>query len=181
MLLNPDGTPYQVSGSIQQFDPENPEFCLFNSLDAEMIQNYGSPIFYYEAKPQINTMDKFYREDKGMLRSENPIQLFALYDPVPSQFAIGTMGYDSPDEVVFKCNYQDVVQRIGHVPLPRSRIFTPHRKENWSVIQCKAAEFQMWNAIRMEILCKRFQEDVNDVKVTQKQPDFDINKINLNR
>jgi hypothetical protein len=36
-ILNPDGKPYLLSGSLQQFDPENPEFDLFNTWDQEAI------------------------------------------------------------------------------------------------------------------------------------------------
>jgi hypothetical protein len=41
-ILNKDGTPYQLTGSVQQFDPQNPNFDLFNLWDQEAILRGGS-------------------------------------------------------------------------------------------------------------------------------------------
>ena len=45
-LYNSDGTPYKAAGTIQQFDPNNPDLCLFNQWDQESIMQGGSPIYY---------------------------------------------------------------------------------------------------------------------------------------
>ena len=68
MLKNPDGTPYKPTGSLEQFDPDNPERCLWNDWDAEWIKIYGSPVFYYEVFIQTGSLDKLYREDRGKIR-----------------------------------------------------------------------------------------------------------------
>ena len=85
MLKNPNGTPYKPIGSLEQFDPDNPERCLFNEWDADIIKIYGSPIFYYEVFIQIGSLDQVYREDRGKLWSNNPITLYASYEPIPNQ------------------------------------------------------------------------------------------------
>jgi hypothetical protein len=105
MLKNPDGTPYCTTGSIQQFDPESPDHKLFNSWDEEIIRMGGSPIFYYEVFIQTATMDPLYMEDRSKIWSPVPLQLQALYEPIPSQNAMGAFGFDGPDEMIFELNY----------------------------------------------------------------------------
>lgn len=176
MLKNTNGTPYQSAGSLQQFDPENQDFNLFNLWDQEVIQIGGSPIFYYEMFLQRSTIDKIYFEDRGKLFSDQPIQLWALYEPIPSQNAMSVFGMHSPDEMVFELNYRAVLQAIGHPPKIGSRIFTPHLREDWVIIQRNVGEFKMWGRMRLQLLCARFQESVTtgEGKVTQKKPDFTI-------
>jgi hypothetical protein len=130
LLKNPDGTPYKPTGSLEQFDPDNPERCLWNDWDAEIMKIYGSPVFYYEVFIQTGSLDKLYREDRGKIWSNNPITLYASYEPVAGQNYQSAFGIDSPDEVIFDFNYRDVVKRIGHPPKIGSRIFTPHRNED---------------------------------------------------
>ena len=86
-------------------------------------------------------------------------------------------GIDSPDEMVFEVNFKATVDAIGHPPKVGSRIFTPHKREDWRIIQRNAGEFKLWGEIRMQILCERYQESVTtgEGKVTQKKPDFKIN------
>jgi hypothetical protein len=179
MIKNPDGTPYRPTGSLQQFDPENPEFDLFNSFDQEVIQIAGTPIFYYEVFIQSQTVDPLYVEDRGKLWSNNPITIYGYYDPIPSQNMMTTFGIDAPDELLFQFNYKDVLQRIGHPPKIGSRLFTPHLRENWVIIQRNVEEFQLWGDLRLQIMCQRFQESltIGEGRVSQKQPDFNINAV----
>lgn len=176
MLRNTDGTPYQLAGSLQQFDPENQEFDLFNLWDQEIIGIGGIPVFYYEVMIQSNTIDPLYWEDRGKIFSNNPICLMAYYDPVPTQNAMEVFGIDSPDEIMLNFNYDDIIQKLGHPPRIGSRIFTPHKRENWEVIQNFGEEYKLWGQLRMQVMCKRFQESstVGEGKVTQKTPDFKI-------
>lgn len=176
MILNADGTSYNTVGSIQQFDPENPELCLFDLWDEEIIRMGGSPIFYYEVFIQSGTVDPLYLEDRGKIFSNNPIQLYCTYEPVPSQNSVGTFGLDSPDEMIFEFNYRSVLKTIGHPPKIGSRLFTPHLRENWVIIQRNLGEFKLWGALRLQILAQKFQESVTTKEgiATQKQPDFKI-------
>jgi hypothetical protein len=178
-ILNKDGTPYSLSGSAQQFDPNNPMFDLFNLWDQESIQRGGSPLFYYEVVIRPDMIDPIYLEARNKLFSNNPIQLWCTYEPMSSQNVLNQFGIDAPDEVTFELNYRSVLRSLGHPPKIGSRIFTPHLQENWVVVQRNLSEFKMWGVLRIELLCQRFQEDVvtGDGKVTQKQPDLKI-KIN---
>ena len=79
----------------------------------------------------------------------------------------------------FDLNYKDVLNRIGHPPKIGSRIHTPHRKEDWVIIQRNIGEMMLWSKMRIQLLCQRFQENITtgEGKVTEKKPDFDINNI----
>lgn len=177
MILNPDGTPYRLSGSLNQFDPASQDINLLNTLDAEITEISGSPVFYYEVFIQVNnTVDMLYREDRGKMWSPIPIQLFATYDPVASQNYQNMFGIDGPDEIQLEFNYRDVLQRLGKPPKVGSRIFTPHLRENWEIVQRNLAEFKLWSTFKLQLICKRFQDDVvtNAGRVDQPQPNFRI-------
>lgn len=178
-LLKSDGTPYSLAGSLQQFDPENVEHCLFNEWDAEVIRIGGSPIFYYEVFIQTQTLDPIHREDRGKIYSNNPVQLWAFYEPMDSQYYQNMFGIEGVEDVVFEFNYQDVLGRIGHAPKIGSRLYTPHLGENWRIVQHNLQEFAMWGALRLRIFCVKFQESLTtgEGRVTQKNPDFRIDDI----
>ena len=175
-LLNKDGTPYKPQGSVQQFDPNNPMFDLFNLWDQEAIQRGGSPMYYYEVIIRPEMIDPIYLEARNKLFSNNPVQLWCTYEPISSQNVLNQFGIDAPDEMTFELNYRSVLKNLGHPPKIGSRIFTPHLQENWVVVQRNLSEFKMWGVLRIELICQRFQEDVvtGDGKVTQKQPDMKI-------
>lgn len=176
-IKNTDGTTYQVTGSLNQFDPESPAHDLFNRYDQEAIELGGSPIFYYELFIQFQTIDKLYLEDRGKLWSPIPVQLKAIYEPISSTKDQGLFGIDSPDEIVFMLNYRAVLDRLGQPPKVGSRIFTPHKRENWIIIQRNVGDFHLYGEVRLELVCQRFQENLTtqEGKVTQQQPDFEIN------
>jgi len=176
MLRNQDGTPYTLAGSIQQFNLDSPEHDLFNDWDQESIKRGGSPLYYYEVLIQPQTVDPLYLEDRGKLFSNNPVMLWCNYEPIPSQNELTRFGIDAPDEMKFEVNYRMTLKTIGHPPKIGSRLFTPHLRENWEVVQRNLGEFKMWGALRLELICRRFQESVTtgEGKVTQKQPDSKI-------
>lgn len=181
MIRNCDGTPFRCVGSLQQFDPENPEFELFNQWDQEVIGIGGSPILYYEVFIGKNTIDPLYREDRGKLFATKPVELYGYYDPVAAQNYQNMFGLDSPDEIKIEFNFRSVMKVIGHPPKIGSRIFTPHKRENWQIVQRAVAEFKMWGELHLILMCSRFQESTttNEGKVTQRQPDFKINSSSL--
>ena len=178
-LLNSDGTPYKLQGSVQQFDPNNPMFDLFNLWDQESIKRGGSPIFYYEVIIRPDMIDPIYLEARNKLFSNNPIQFWCNYEPISSQNVLNQFGIDAPDEMRFELNYRSVLKGLGHPPKIGSRLFTPHLQENWVIVQRNLSEFKMWGVLRVELICQRFQEDVvtGDGKVTQKQPNLKIKII----
>lgn len=177
MIRNSDGSPYRAVGSMQQFDPENPDHFLFNSWDEEVIQIGGSPVFYHEVYIQPGTTDKVYLEDRGKIFAPVGIKLWSYYEPVDAQKIVSQFGYDSPDEVVLEFNYRSVLKSIGHPPKIGSRMYTPHKRENWIVVERKVGEFKMWGELRLLLACSRFQESVTtgEGKVSQPKPDFKIN------
>lgn len=176
-LTNPDGTPYSVVGSIQSFDPENPEHDLFNLWDQEVIRQGGSPIYYYECLVQPQTVDPLYLEDRGKLFSPVGTELWCFYEPVANQNAQGAFGIDAPDEMIFELNYREVLNKIGHPPKVGSRLFTPHKRESWIIIQRNDAEFKMWGQLRLQLICQKWTENRTDNSGLSKQPqpDFKIN------
>ena len=181
VLKNCFGQPYKLAGSIQQFDPENPEHDLFNLWDQEIIECGGSSIYYYELFVQKQTIDSLYREDRGKIYSNNPVQLYGYYDPVAAQNYQNMFGLDSPDEIKLEFNYRAVLKAIGHAPKIGSRLFTPHKRENWVIIQRAVDQFKMWGELHLILMCGRFQESTSDgdAKPIQKHPDFKLNEGHL--
>lgn len=175
-VRNPDGSIYSVSGSRSQFDPENPDLLLFDLWDAEAIRIGGSPIFYYEVFIQPQTTDLLYMEDRGKIWSNDPVELYCFYEPIPASNTMTLHGIDGWDEMVFELNARDMLRTLGHPPRIGSRLFTPHKREHWEIIQREYAEWKMWGEIRMRLICKRFRESsTNDPGVAdQKQPDFQL-------
>lgn len=177
MIKNPDGTEYKTLGEYRHFNPKAPEHDLFNSWDEEIIKVGGSPIYYYEVFLQSGTIDPVYLEDRGKIFSNHPIELYCFYEPIPSQNSQNMFGIDSPDEMIFEFNYKYVLRTLGHPPKIGSRIYTPHLKEDWKVIQRSTGEYQHWGVLRLQVLCSRFQESTTtgEGKVTQSnRPDFEI-------
>lgn len=177
MLRDANGRPYKTVGSMQQFDPENQEHALFNLWDEEAIKIGGAPIYYYEVIISFNTIDDLYHEARDKLFSNIPIQLWGYYEPVPAQNYQMTFGIDSPDEMIFEMNYRSVLRAIGHPPKIGSRLYTPHKREDWVVVQRNLGEWKAWGELRLQLLCQRFQESVTtgEGTVTQQKPDFRIN------
>jgi hypothetical protein len=179
MIRNPDGSPYKPTGTLTQFDPDNPEFELFNSLDQEIIEIGGTPIMYYEVFINVSNIDELYVEARDKLWSEVPICLNGYYDPIPSQNAMGAFGIDSPDELMIEFNYRHVLKKLKHPPKIGARIFTPHKREHWVVIQRNVEVFKLWGELRLQLMCGRFQESLTtgEGRVTQRQPDFKLNSV----
>ncbi len=180
VILNPDGSRYQLSGTLQQFDPENTEHDLFNVWDQEVIEIGGSPIFYYEVFINLSSIDELYVEARDKIYSEHPICLHGYYDPQPSENMMGMFGIDSPmKEMMIEFNYRHVLKTLGHAPKIGARIYTPHKRENWIVIQRNVEVFKLWGEIRLQVLCNRFPESLTtgEGRVTQREPDFKINSV----
>jgi hypothetical protein len=182
-IKNPDGSVYNPAGSLQQFDPNNPEYDLFNLWDQEAIGIGGSPIYYYEVFIDSNMIDPINFEARGKIFSNTPVCLYGYYNPVPSQNMMSVFGIDSPDEVMFEFNYRDTLKRIGHPPKIGSRFFTPHKRENWKIIQCNVEEFRLWGNLRLQVMCERFQESLTtgEGRVTQKQPDYQVDAVHFGK
>lgn len=178
-IYNSDGSVFQVTGKLSQFDPNNPEHELFNQYDQEIIEINGTPLYYYEVFINMNTIDELYVEDRGKLWSNCPICIYGFYEPIPSQNFMGTFGIDSPDEIMFEFNYRYVLNTLKHVPKIGSRIFSPHKSENWVITQRNLENYKLWGELRLQLMCQRFQETTTtgEGKVTQPTTGFKINEI----
>jgi len=176
MLRNCDGSPYHSIGSIAQFDPENTTHDLFNLWDQDSIKIGGSPIMYFECLINFTTVDKLYLEARDKLFSTYPVQLYGFYEPVPDQNHQNMFGIDSLEDMIFEFNKQAVIDAIGHVPKLGSRLYSPHKRQNWVVIQRNMGEWKMWGELRIQLLCQKFQESITtgEGQVSQAQPDFKI-------
>ena len=141
-IYNLQGTEYEPTGSLRQFDPASPEHDLFNTWDEELIKISGTPLFYYEVFIQNQTIDPIYVEDRGKIWSSNPISLYCYYEPIPSKNDMTNFGIDAPDEMIFELNYKATLKAVGHPPKIGSRLFTPHLSENWVLIQRNLSQFK---------------------------------------
>jgi hypothetical protein len=178
-IKNPDGSVYKPTGSLSQFDPASLEHDLFNVWDQEVIEVGGSPLFYYEVFININNIDDLYVEARDKIFSQVPKQIYGYYEPIPSQNMMGVFGIDSPDEMMFEFNYRHVLKTLGHAPKIGSRIFSPHKRENWMISQRNVEVFKLWGELRLQVMCIRYQESLTtgEGKVTQRQPDFKVNSV----
>lgn len=177
VLYNQDGTPYSLdNNNSSPYSTNNPIHELFDLWDANAIQRFGSPIYYYEVFMPSGEIHPTYRECRGKIYSTTPITLYANYDPQTSQYYQNAFGIDALNQQIFELNYKDVLQRIGHPPKTQSRIHTPHLGEDWVIIQRGLGEFKMWGAVRLLLICGKFQESVTtgDGKVTDDKPDYTI-------
>jgi hypothetical protein len=143
-IKNPDGSAYQLSGSLQQFDPNNPEHDLFNLWDQEIIEIGGSPLYYYDIFINMANIDSLYVEARDKLWSPCPVCIYGYYDPIPSQNMMGAFGIDSPDEMMFEFNYRHVLKKLGFAPKIGARIFSPHKREHWVIAQRNVETFKLW-------------------------------------
>lgn len=178
MLRNLDGSPYRVSGELRVFNgSENREKDLLSSYDAEIIRINGAPLLYYEYLADANSIDPQYLEARSAIFNPEPVTLYAYYDPITSQNYQTMFGVDSPNMITFELNYQAAVGAIGHLPRVGSRLYTPHRGENWEVIQRGAADWKLWGQIRLVLECRQFQESLTrgDGRVTKAQNPYKVN------
>ncbi len=173
-ILKPDGTPYTVAGQYVTFNDQAPEHDLFNLWDVAALKIGGSPVFYYEMF--VGEIDPMYLESRGKLFSNNPVQLYGLYEPIPSQNMQTAFGVDAPDEMMFEFNYKATLDCIGYPPKIGSRLFTPFLKENWVIIQRNLGEFKLWGVVRLQLLCQRYQESTTtgEGRVPQRETDYKI-------
>jgi hypothetical protein len=178
VIKNNDGTPWKPLGTIQQFLPQNPAHDLFNFWDQEIIRQGGTPLFYFEVFIQLQTVDKLYLEDRGKLWAPKGIELYGFYEPVEQQTPSTAFGLDAPDEVILELNYRAFLETVGHPPKRGSRVFTPHRSENWVIVDTRLAEFKLWGAIRLQLICQKFQESTTTGEGSQDlakiKPDYTI-------
>lgn len=177
MIKGLNGQPFVLKGSMQEFDPDNQDHALFDRFDQEIIRFGGSPIEYYEIFIQEQTIDPVYLEDRGKLWSNFPITLWGYYEPPEQQNPSTIFGIDTPDEeIVIECNYKSVQEAIGHPPKRGSRIFTPHRQENWIIIDTKLTQFKLWSLLHIALHCRKFQESTTtgEGNASQARPDFMI-------
>lgn len=175
-IYNTDGTRFDVSGNLAQFDPNNPRKDLFNRWDEDVIAIGGSPLFYFEVFIQFQTVDKLYLEDRGKIWSNIPITIYGYYEPVEPQNPSTMHGIDGPSDVMFECNYSAVLRTIGHMPKRGSRINTPHLNENWVIVDTRLAQFQYWSVTHLQLICERFQENLTtgEGDVPQPKPNYTI-------
>ncbi|RDJ35469.1 MAG: hypothetical protein DWQ19_11680 [Crenarchaeota archaeon] len=175
-LLTPDGRPYKTFGSLQVYQPdaENPQIKLFNLWDEDTIRSFGSPLYYYEVFISPGEIDTTYIEARGKIYSNHPVEIWAVYEPLPSQNYQNQWGIESLNEMVFECNAQAVIKAIGHMPKIGSRIYSPHLGENWKVVQRNLGEFKMWSALRVQLIAQQFQESATTSggRVTESKPDI---------
>jgi hypothetical protein len=170
------GQPYKASGGLRQYQPgvNNPQIQLFNLWDQDAIKQGGSPIYYYDVFISSGEIDTTYIEARGKIFSNNPVEIWAVYDPEPSQNMMSAFGIDSPTEMIFECNAQAVIKEIGRMPKIGARLYTPHLGENWRIMQRNLGEFKMWGALRVQLIAQKFQETVttSSGRVTEHHPNI---------
>lgn len=178
MIRNPNGTPYEPTGSLVQFDPNSPNNALYDLWDQDAIKIGGSPIYYFEVFIPSSTIDPTYTESRGKIWSQFPVQLYGLYEPIASTNEMGLFQIDSIGmEISIDFNRAATIAAIGHPPKIGSRIRTPHMQEDWELIQVNTAVFNQWNILHYQFICKKFQDDSINGPGKVRQPIQDIKII----
>lgn len=179
-IYNPDGSEYKPSGEFVQYKPKSGEHDVFNSWDQEAIKIGGAPLHYYEIFINVSEIDELYVEARDKLWSQHPISVYGYFDPVPSQNFMSVFGIDSPEEMMFEFNYRYILNAIGHAPKIGARIYSPHKNQDWVIIQRNVQEFKLWGELRLQVMCTRFQESLTTgegkVSATRKS-DFTVNSV----
>ena len=80
---------------------------------------------------------------------------------------------------MFEFNYRHVLQQLKHPPKIGSRIYSPHKREHWVILQRNLEVYKLWGEIRIQVMSQRYQESLTtgEGKVTQREPDFKVNDI----
>ena len=172
-----DGTIYKLAGTLSQLLPDSPTNELFNEWDQELIRLGGSPILYYKVFIPRSGVDEQYMECRTKVWSQTPIELFGMYDPIPSQLNQGLFGIDGPDQIIIQTNYKDTIDKLGHLPIIGSRIYTPMLREQWEIIDRKLDQFNRWQVYHVLIHCQRFQDTLTNPAGSVSQGDQPTWKI----
>lgn len=169
-ITNSDGSPYQLSGTLNIFDPSfkaNSDYL--SSVISEEIKIFGSPILYYEVLINPQNIDETYLEDRSKLYSSTPVELFAMYEPNSPNTMLSSFGIESGSmDTIFSLSYTDVLHRLGNkMPTIGSRIYTPHLRENWSVVSVQVDDFKLWGKYMIKILAAKWQASKTDNSMLQ--------------
>lgn len=171
VIKNPDGTPYELS-CFKFFDKTASFHNLFNDYNQELAKIGGSPIYYYEAIIPPSTIDPVYWESRGMLYSDQYVVFHAYYEPFMMKYQDMFALHPGTDTQIFKASYNEVISAIGHPPKLDSRIYTPHKGENWKIVNCITGGYEYWGELTIEIICDKFQENLEtgEGQVTSNNP-----------
>ncbi len=171
-IYKADGTPYELNQDVRAYKPNSPEQQLLDEWDQEQIERNGAPLEYFDVFIDSNSIDPLYIESRNKVYSPIPIILWGFNIPNPSTFSMGIFGPDGADEALFEFNHAYLMSKLGFLPKPGARIFSPQKRENWVVEQSNTEISALHKIMRVQVFCHRFQESrtTSSGKVTQKSP-----------
>jgi hypothetical protein len=178
MIRDACGKPYQVSGSLQTFDQNNPDLNLMHRLNDELYRIYGSPALFYPILINVDNVDKLYIEDRTKLWGPG-IEIFVLYTPMPSVFKQDMFGIEGQMDVMLECHNLSLIQALGQAPRIGSKIFLPLKREWFQVVSAQNDKFYMWNQFGINLICQRFQETLTDASNTPSAQDQTTTSFNI--
>jgi hypothetical protein len=161
MIRDACGKPYQLSGSLQMFDQNNPDLAMLHSINAELYRIYGSPALFFPILINVDNVDKLWIEDRTKLWAPG-IEIFVLYTPLPAVFQQGQFGIDGPMDLVLETHNQSLIAALGQAPRIGSKIFLPLKREWFVLTAAQNENFALWNQFGINLICQRFQETVTD-------------------
>lgn len=166
MIKNSDGTPYTLGGSLNTFDPQNPDLTLLDDLFLESLQINGVPVLIYPVLIQMTSFDKLYAEDRSKLWAQIPTELNAFMEPVTNQNYQNVFGIDSPGDIVMEFSRKQLMEKLNGLPKVGSRIFVPFRRENFIVVQRNMGAMRAWHTVSIQIVAQHFQTSSTDASGT---------------
>ena len=175
VLRKQDGTPLKLEGNLKLFDTKNVDQDLMHSIDQEVIELSGSPVFYYKVYIDQSNYDSLYGESRNKIRRQDGIELIAHWEPVTPTQDLQTFGIDSPDEVMFSFNirqFKDITK--DDLPINGALVYTPFDKNWWEIIQVNygkdSEDFKIWGKYRFSVLARKYQESITDEEPTRPEP-----------
>jgi hypothetical protein len=165
MLRNKDGSPYKLNGSVNNYDPSNPDHDLMDSVDKEQIESSGAPIEYYRVIVDSN-VDQLYHEQRQKVYLQEPILMKAVWEPVSPIWNDISVGFSSEESMVFSFNRKEFIEKVGEMPRIGSIIKTCDEGMFWEIVNrnvnVENEDRKMWGKHRINAVCVKYQATVTD-------------------
>jgi hypothetical protein len=175
-IKNPDGTPYQVLGSLSQFNVTSNDNKLLCRWNSELSNIGGATIFYYRLYMGTTKIDNLYVECRSKIYNQVPVQMKAVYEIATSGFQMNMFGLDgSLDSTTFMFNYNDFLQSMNQrQPYAGDLIYTTFRKQWFEVQNMSITGFQRYNQVQLQVFATKLQENLTDLFNLNSFPQSDL-------
>jgi hypothetical protein len=166
--------PEDVSdGILNLFDLDNPDVQLFNMVDDELIRVAGSPVFLYKFL-ESSKNDDVYQENTLKVIADDPITLWAHYEPRPIDEALTEFGIVLENDQTFTFNKSYAERVLGRPVIPGDILMPKFQNVKYEVYEVQEDAFEVYGVYHL--LCwTRILRD--DDEITRKEQDFSQDEV----